>query len=249
MPPFSDHFSHCSADYARYRPHYPTALFDWLAALAPSRQLAWDVATGNGQAARGLAERFIRVYASDASQSQLQQAFPRQNIQYVCEHAEKTALKPDSVDLVCIAQALHWLDMPAFFREVQRVLKPGGMIAAWCYQRIQSEGELNDVLSHYYQNIVGPYWPTERCWVEEGYQSIQWPFLNYPVGEFFCTAEWSQEELLGYLATWSAGQRYQQQTGQNPLDQIKAALANAWGEPPRRMLHWPLKLRIGTKAR
>lgn len=242
---FCDEFSPLASDYARYRPHYPPALFDWLAALAPSRQLAWDVATGNGQAAIALAERFVRVVATDASSAQLAHATARNNVEYVCEHAEASALADQSVDLITVAQALHWFDMEGFFTEAKRVLKPNGLIAVWCYQNIEADGELNQVLQHYYHEVVGHYWPPQRQWVESGYRQLQWPFIDYPAMPFTLTAEWTLAGLRGYLSTWSASRRYQETHHSDPLLVIEPALEQAWGNASSRTLRWPLTLRVG----
>ena len=67
MEPFKDHFSGVSQDYAQFRPRYPAALFDFLASVAPERNLAWECACGSGQATIDLAGRFQRVIATDAS--------------------------------------------------------------------------------------------------------------------------------------------------------------------------------------
>ena len=69
--PFKDHFSTQAADYAKYRPHYPPALFEYLASIAPAKKVAWDCGTGNGQAALGLALHFEMVIATDPSEKQI----------------------------------------------------------------------------------------------------------------------------------------------------------------------------------
>lgn len=160
---FKDHFSRVADTYATYRPGYPEPLFDWLTALSPGHALVWDVATGSGQAAVSLASRFERVHATDASAAQLIHAEERPNIHYACEPAEASSLPDESVDLVTVAQALHWFDAGRFFQEAERVLKPGGVIAAWCYGQFEMEAGLNDTLDHFYHETVGPYWPPEAC--------------------------------------------------------------------------------------
>ena len=162
MSRFKDHFSAAASDYARFRPGYPPQLFEWLTSLCPQRQLALDVATGNGQAAVALAQHFEQVIASDASAAQLAQAMPAANIDYRCEPAERSSLPDASVDLLVVAQALHWFDLPAFCAEAQRLLKPNGVIAVWCYGQLQGDTAINAILARYYHDIVGPFWPPER---------------------------------------------------------------------------------------
>ena len=168
MSRFKDHFSAAASDYARFRPSYPPQLFEWLSRLCPQRQLALDVATGNGQAAVALAQHFEQVIASDASAAQLAQAMPAANIDYRCEPAERSSLADASVDLLVVAQALHWFDLPAFYAEAQRLLKPNGVIAVWCYGQLQGDAAINVILSRYYHDVVGPFWPPERAWLEQG---------------------------------------------------------------------------------
>src|SRR5690349_15303419 len=132
-PMFHDHFSGLASRYADFRPHYPAALFDYLAALVPGNAQVWDCAAGNGQASIDLAQRFSKVIATDASPEQIASATARHNVEYRVALAEQSGLADTSVDLVTVAQALHWFDLNRFFAEVQRVLKPGGVLAIWTY--------------------------------------------------------------------------------------------------------------------
>jgi len=88
---FKDHFSKQAADYARFRPRYPREMFEYLGRIAPSRALAWDCATGNGQAAVGLAAVFERVIATDASEKQIANAEPHERVEYRVAPAEESA--------------------------------------------------------------------------------------------------------------------------------------------------------------
>ena len=112
---WKDHFSHASDDYRRWRPGYPDELFAWLAAMAPSRAVAWDCATGSGQAAGGLAAHFARVVATDASAAQVAEAEAFGRVEYRVAPAEDSGLPDASVDLVTVAQALHWFEFERFF--------------------------------------------------------------------------------------------------------------------------------------
>ena len=249
MSRFKDHFSAAASDYARFRPTYPPQLFDWLASLCPERQLALDVATGNGQAAVALAQHFEQVIASDASAAQLAQATSAANIDYRCEPAERSSLPDASVDLLVVAQALHWFDLPAFYAEAQRLLKPQGVIAVWCYGQLQGDAAINTILARYYHDIVGSFWPPERAWLEQGYARLDWPFA--PLAEqreFALSVEWDLPQLLGYLGTWSATRQYQHHHGHDPRDQIDDDLRQAWGTVDRRAIRWPLSLRVGRKV-
>lgn len=247
MSGFKDHFSAAAAEYARFRPNYPDALFRWLASQCRHTGVCWDVATGSGQAATGLARYFASVVATDASASQLANAETHPAIDYRCEPAERSTLADRSVDLITVAQALHWFDLPAFFAEARRVLRLDGVVAAWCYGRFAGDAQIDSLLAHYYQHIVGPFWPPERRWLEQGYDGLDWPFADIAAPAFELTADWTLPQLLGYLGTWSASRAYQQHHGRDPRESIAAELATAWGEIGQRTIRWPLALKVARQ--
>jgi SAM-dependent methyltransferase len=177
----TDHFSAHAAHYARHRPSYPPELFAWLAAQSPARELAWDCATGNGQAALALAEHFQRVHATDFSAEQLAQATPHPRVGYLQAPAEASGLAAQSCDLVTVAQALHWFCHERFFAEVRRVLKPGGLFAAWTYTLLHGDPELTEIVRDYSTNTVGAWWPPERRWVDLGYRGMPFPCADIDV--------------------------------------------------------------------
>ncbi len=236
---FRDHFSGVAAGYSRYRPHYPEALFDWLAAEAPAAGRAWDCATGSGQAAAGLATRFRRVEATDASERQIRSAPPIAGVRYRVAPAAASGLPSGSVDLVTVAQALHWFDTDAFFAEAARVLRRDGLFAAWCYRLCRVEAAVDELILDFYRGVLGPYWPPERRHIDAGYATIPlpWPSLQTPA--FRMEAEWTAADMLGYLSTWSAVQRCREATGDDPLPALAAALRECWGPGSRRVV-WPL---------
>jgi SAM-dependent methyltransferase len=242
---FKDHFSSGSDGYARYRPRYPQALFAELADLAPDRHTAWDCATGTGQAAVALAEHFEHVVATDASSTQLGEARRHERVSYVPATAEHAPLRDRSIDLVVVAQALHWFDLEAFYAEVRRVLRGGGVIAAIAYGLHRISPGVDAVVDHLYRDLVGPYWPPERRHIETGYASLPFPFEPMPMGAHEMRAHWSLANLTGYLRTWSAVQRYRADRDEDPVTLIEAELAHAWGETGERRVTWPLTLRCG----
>jgi len=253
--PFRDHFSSVAAGYAAYRPHYPDALFAYLASLPPRRDLAWDCACGNGQATLGLATHFTRVIGTDASPAQLEFATPHPRIEYRVGLAERSGLSQGSTDLVTVAQALHWIELEKFYAEVRRVLTPGGagLLAAWTYPnaRLENPG-LDGQLQSFYHDTVGPYWPPGRELVETGYRTLPFPFaeLTSPPPAFEMTAEWTLEELLGYVGSWSATARFISDRGTDPRDLLRERFTSIWGAPgSRHGLRWPLALRVGRVVR
>ena len=246
---FHDHFSNVASRYADFRPHYPEALFDYLATLVPRNSLVWDCAAGNGQASVDLAERFDRVLATDASREQIASAKPHPKIEYRVAPADQSGLPDESVGLITVAQALHWFDLERFYAEAKRVLQPGGVLAVWAYGINEVEGDtVNRLVQDFYSNIVGPYWPPERRLVEEGYRTIPFPFAEIAAPSFRMEARWTFEQLIGYFSTWSATNRFIKATGRNPLEPLSDALTRPWGDInlPRRVT-WPLSLRLGRK--
>jgi len=242
--PFADHFSVVSEVYARFRPRYPEALFYWLAQVAPGRELALDCATGNGQAAVGLVGHFARVVATDASPAQLAAAAAVPRVEYRVAPAEASGLADGSCDLVCAAQALHWLDRPAFFAEARRVLVPGGVVAVWGYQRLRTgDAALDAELDRFHDGVVGPYWPPGRELLEGAYRGVAFPFEEIAAPPFFIEARLSLAALAGYFDSWSATDRYRRAVGSDPVPAFVAGLAAAWGE--ERDVRWPIALRAG----
>ena len=242
----SDHFSGHAVDYAKARPSYPAELFDWLAGHSPARALAWDCATGNGQAAQALAEHFRRVHATDFSAEQIAQATPDPRIDYRVAPADASGLSNGSCDLVTVAQALHWFCSEGFYAEVRRVLKPGGLFAAWTYTLLRGEPELDAIVQDFYVNTVGAYWPPERRWVDLGYRDMPFAFDDIVTPAVEIRLDWTLADLLAYLRTWSATQRCIRETGSDPCTAVGERLRDIWPEPEaRKTIIWPIALRCG----
>ena len=241
-PGFKDHFSAQSAGYAQHRPSYPAELFTYLASLV-GRQLAWDCATGNGQAARALAEHFEQVIATDASEAQIGAAVPHPGVSYRVATAENSGLQDDSANLVTVGQALHWFDTERFFAEASRVLVARGVLAAWCYELCSVSPRCDAVVERLYTDIVAPFWPPERHLIEQRYAGIAIPGTELSTPDFEMTAQWTADDMLGYLRTWSACQRYLRERGDDPVELIEDELHGAWGKAPR-TVRWPLTLKV-----
>lgn len=245
---FKDHFSGHSNEYGHYRPVYPSALFDWLARNSPSAHRCWDCATGTGQAAQDLARHFSHVIATDASAEQISSAVGAGRIDYRVAHAEKSGIDERSVDLITVAQALHWFDIPAFFKEADRVLKPQGLLAIISYNLLTVDAEINAVILQLYHDILGDYWPPERRLIEESYANIKLPYTELDAPVFHMQANWNLAQLMGYLNTWSAVKHYTQVTGESSLKLVEGELRSAWGDPLSVMhIQWPLNIRVAIK--
>lgn len=244
---FKDYFSTHSANYAKHRPRYPEALFERLASLCCERETAWDCATGNGQAAEGLSLFFDRVIATDASKSQIENAVKRANIIYKVATAEGSGIDSHTIDLVTVAQALHWFDLDVFYGEVKRVLKPSGVLAVWMYNLLEVSPEIDAIVNRYYSDMVGAYWPPERSLIEDHYRTIAFPFAEIETPQFAMEMRWSLAELLGYLRTWSATKRFAEANGFDPIESLAGELRIVWGTPEdEKLVRWPLDVRVGT---
>jgi SAM-dependent methyltransferase len=238
-----DLFSKQAAGYARFRPTYPPALFDWLASVAPGRDLAVDVGTGSGQSAVELAERFARVVALDPSEAQLANATPHARVTYRCAPAEATGVDARTADLLAASQAFHWFDHPRFFDEARRVLRPGGVLAVWCYGLTKISPEVDAVVMELYEGYLGTYWDPARRMVERLYRDVAFPFDELAAPPFELQVRWRLEHLVGYLETWSALVTYKQERGSDPMATIGPALQRAWGEDEERTVRWELGVR------
>lgn len=240
-----DHFSAVSGGYAEFRPRYPEALYRWLASESPGAACVWDCACGSGQATVDLAKYFEHVVATDLSAQQLAAARAHPRIEYRVALAEDSQLASGSIDLVTVAQALHWFNCERFYAEAQRVLRPNGMLAVWSYAVCTLASAGADALVHdFYSGTVGPYWPPERTHVEDGYRSLPFPQPELAVPEFKIELSWSLDQFVGYLGSWSATSRYIKAKGTDPLPALRSALEPHWDTADGKLpVRWPLKIR------
>ena len=235
-----------SAAYAAARPHYPVGLFAFLAAHCAAHTRVWDCACGTGQAALGLAEHFAQVCATDLSAGQLAAATPHPAIDYAVQSAEAPAFAPASFDAVCVAQALHWFDLDAFWPAVQRVLRPGGVFAAWGYAWFTVTPAVDRAISEVLRPRLAAYWAPQNRLLWDGYRDIAFPFAPLPAPDFAIALTWTADQLWDYVASWSAARRCVEAEGALALAAARKALLTAWGDPhtPRRVT-MPLAVRIG----
>lgn len=244
---FKDQFSDRAAGYAAYRPHYPPELIDYLASLTPRCELAWDCGCGSGQLSVPLAAHFDCVIATDASESQLAQASPHPRIQYRQALAEACGIPDHVVDLAVSAQAAHWFKLPAYYAEVRRTARgPDSLIALVCYGILTVDEIVNPVISNFYTKVLADHWGPERRHVEAGYQSLAFPFDELPSPNFEIRLNWTLDDMVGYVETWSATRNLRRAEGHGAVNALRRALEKPWGSPEStRMVRWPLALRVG----
>jgi ubiquinone/menaquinone biosynthesis C-methylase UbiE len=241
-----DLFSEQSKIYAQFRPTYPQELFDYILQFVEEKKSAWDCATGNGQAAKVLADSFKKVEASDISEAQINNAVRKPNIQYHVCPAEQTPFADNSFDLITVAQAYHWLNWKKFHTEATRVGKPNAVIAIWAYYLMSTnDGRLNKIVEHFYKDITGPYWDYERRYVDDGYATSEFDYKLLPAKNFEIKFKWNKEELIGYFQSWSSVQKYIRANNTNPIDLIKKDIDAFWKGEEQKEILFPVFLRIG----
>jgi len=240
-----DNFSTQSDKYAKYRPTYPADLFDYLDAIIPNKQNAWDCGTGNGQVAYALAKTFYNVFATDISQSQIDNALPADNIFYSVQPAEETNFEDELFDLIIVAQAIHWFNFEKFYAEVRRTAKENTLFCVIGYGKLEISETIDCIISYFYDNVIGKYWDSERKYIDENYKTLPFPFDEIKTPNFVNTQYWTLEHLIGYLNTWSAVKHFIKQNGYNPIDKLQSDLAQLWGNEQVKQVRFPLLLRVG----
>jgi len=239
-----DNFSTQAKAYAQYRPYYPPEMIAYIVSLVHDKDAALDVATGNGQVAAALSPYFKEVYGTDISAKQLQNAKTAPNVVYKEGSAEDTGFNNEQFNLVTVAQAIHWFKFDAFYAEVKRILKPDGLFAVMGYGLFSTNPETDVIINHFYKDIIGSYWDSERKYIDENYTTIPFPFKEIEAKKFTNNFTWTFEQLTGYLETWSAVQHYIKQKGSNPVDLIREELQSSWEKSDKQVM-FPILLRIG----
>jgi SAM-dependent methyltransferase len=245
---FADHFSRHASAYAEHRPRYPAELSTFLAGLAPARELVWDCGTGSGQAAVVLAADFSHVVATDPSAAQLAYARHHPRVEYRSAPERDSGLAPDSCDLVTAAQAAHWFDLTAFYGEADRVLRPGGVLAIWCYNTTLVEPAIDRVIYTFQHERVGPHWPSGREHTDAAYRTLPFPYGRIEAPPLVMRHRWTRDQLVAYVDTWSSVRRCRQAEGRDPVDEFARDIAPLWPDAAEvRDVRWPLHVIAGRK--
>ena len=247
MKQTKDNFSSLAQGYQKFRPNYPQALYDYLYSQCAAFDQALDCGSGNGQVALALSQQFTSVQATDISAAQLEAAHQAKNIQYSVQRAESTNFTDASFDLITVGQAYHWFDFEAFGKEAHRILKPQGIVAIWSYHLLRISPEIDALIDHFYNEVVGPYWDEERQWVDDRYRKVPFHFEDIENDfEFIINKTFSLAELEGYMNTWSAVKHYTNQTGRSPVPELIEKVSANWHQPTYEA-HFPGFIRLGRK--
>lgn len=222
--------------YASYRPRYPKELFDFIASLVQSHDEAWDCATGNGQAAIGLAQNFSIVEATDISEEQIANAFQSENINYSVQPGESTSFRDNQFDLVNVAQALHWFDYDKFWDEVARVLKPNGMFVAFSYLWPHINDDIDQILEERIKKVIEPYWASNNKLAWDSYRSLDLPFKAIASPNISLENHWNLDQFLNYIHTWSGIRRCMDDIGSDFFEEARRVLQSEWGDSSQKMV-------------
>ena len=242
-----DNFSIQSSTYKKFRPEYPNELYQLILSYCEGRSACWDCGTGNGQVAKVLSNDFDKVYATDISRNQIELAAARSNIEYSVSRSEETRFKEDTFDLITVAQAIHWFDFESFYREVRRVGKPNSRLCVWGYGLLSIDKKVDEVIGNFYNNIIGPYWNKERGHVDSNYETIDFNFEHIPMPTTIeIKVDWSFENLIGYLNSWSSVQNYIKiNDGVNPVDRVGVELSKCWKHDEFKKVVFPIFIKMG----
>jgi ubiquinone/menaquinone biosynthesis C-methylase UbiE len=241
----SPDYSPYAKKYAQSRPRYPDELFKYLVSLVEQHMVAWDCATGSGQAALSLVNYFKKVIATDISSEQISNAVRHNRIEYRVCQAEKSGISNNSVNLITVASAVHWFDLNNFYREVQRVITPGGILAVWTYHVGYVEPPFDKLFLNFYNQILAPYFSKGAKLVDKKYSTISLPGKQIKVKDFFVSAKWNLSNMLNFIESWSGTQHYKKEKGENPVDLIYPELKQLWGESEKiNTIRWPLFIKI-----
>jgi SAM-dependent methyltransferase len=189
-----------------------------------------------------LTRYFESVLATDISAELLDLAPIHPRISYRRAASEESGIGDDSVDLLVVAQAIHWFDLPRFWEEVRRVLKRGGIFAFWGYNWPQTCPAVDQVLEKLKLEIA-PYWPERSAVLHNCYRTVDPPFPEIKTSGFEMSAAWTLDQYLAHLCSWSATRYFNEKSGQEVVEKYEPAFGVACGADDR-SVSWPLVLKV-----
>jgi len=211
---------------------------------------------------------YKKVIGTDISAKQLEFAPKLPNVTYcvtppsmsIQELQQNTSLSESSLDLVTVAEALHFFDLPNFYAQVKWALKkPDGLFAAWCYIPVpEVDDKVNAVLRSFVETC-DPYFTSTavKKHLENGYRGIEFPFE--PVDgldhtgpfEFVLEKMMRLENYFKLIRSWSAYGRAQQKGVELMTEEVVEKFKAAWNSSGsgdvggEKAVKFPIYLRIG----
>ncbi len=239
-------FSYDPSHYTNYRPQYPKELFEFLSKKSTSPKMVLDCGSGSGQATEGLSRIFEHVIAVDASNELLSKAKKLSNVTYIQSLCEKLPLASNSIDLICVAQAIHWFQLETFYEEVKRILKPGGIIAVFCYNQATISTKVDEIVANIYEQVKSNENITiERQYVYDAYETLPFPFKKILSPSFKMTVRWNYNQWLEYMKTWPSILEYEKKFNINLVENSKLAIRHAWENEDEKEITWSIYLKVG----
>lgn len=226
-PTFRSYDRASAAAYASHRKGYPQRLFDHILKqhvdAGGGLDVLVDVGCGPGPATRQLAPRFEKVYGLDPGDSMIDAArelggstktggrivYALSSAEEIDVTLERMGVANESVDMITVATAAHWFDMPRFYAAAAKMLKPTGTLAMWCTgwwhvdkRRTPNAEKVSAVMDDYLLERM-------RAWAMPGnliccglYKNLELPWTT-GVGE-----DWDKERFS--RRTWNEGGRLEE---------------------------------------
>lgn len=226
---YTELFNDRSDIYASARPRYPAQFYRHLSTLCPEASVVWDCGCGNGQSAIDLANYFEQILATDISANQIENAFAHPRVNYSVTPSEQTGFADQQFDLVCVAQALHWMKYNQFWPEVKRVLKPGGVFATWGYCWANVDPAIDETVNEMMLKPIQPYWATQNKLLWYHYKDLEIPFEPIASPTPVMTVEWDLHQLFAFMHSWSATRRAMDAIGDDFFNTAFQQVAPLWG--------------------
>lgn len=231
--------------YRKFRPRYPPALFEFLASLCIASRAALDCATGNGQAAVGLAEFFDRVAAFDSSEDQIAHAIAHARVEYRVGTAEALPFRDTRFDLVTAAQSAHWFDLPVFYANLDRVAHAETVVAIFGYGNCAVDEAIDAVVATRLLAPIEAHWAEGNRVIMDKYRKIPFPFREIAWPGFVARHEWSRETYLSFVRTWSAVKKHELVHGYDVVADVERGLLVLWPDETPKTVSFELVGRVG----
>jgi len=235
--------------YTSNRPEHPPAIVDSVLRFLRHKytgplSLAVDVGCGSGMSTCNLFGKFDNILGVDLSGAMIEQAranFTQDNpsAEFKVSKAETLPLEDNSAQVILVGRAIHYFDQKTFFKEVDRILVPQGVVAYYSvhFPTVLVPGDeeksalVNSIFWEYMDTKLEAYWPVNqfdgvkvgsrnrRDYYVEG---IQAPFVETQVDE---SISYDREMTLALLAdeldTYSAAVKHREIEGDKAADNMK----------------------------
>jgi ubiquinone/menaquinone biosynthesis C-methylase UbiE len=252
-----------AAGYALFRPQYSTKIRDVIRAFMKKHSCSFDsmvdVACGSGQGTHFWTDSFKNCIGLDISKEQIKNAKEKfnsmgvKNVDFGVSSAENLPKHLKECDLVTIAQAWHWINADAFYKEADRVLKSPGVLAVYGYgiPYFKNSTKASNIVLHYHNVTLKDYWDPHRCHIVNKYSEVKLPYETAERHDL--VQEWPVPlpHFISYLGTWSGywayKERHPESTVLSDVQKDLALALNVAEEDSVVDCSFPIFLDIGLK--